>query len=290
MKKLKLKQKEWFTLADAAKYLTDSIQGQTITESDVIHFIAIGELVPSIYFSEIQKVAPDKLEYVNDHGRVSIEEMPSLQLDREFDLPRPGTPLPPQLGFLKAAPGSGSLTIGGEYTVAIAGLWDVNLSLLDDSPVTRKMLARALKGQTISSETISEIIKDLGEPEKIRHSIALVKFDIFGDESQSGSARWEAEISLKSLSEGATICVRLHALQELFENESTTQTVGLSRKEKKTFLRIIRALCEDNKHLDLSQHSTTAGQIIAMADSMGLTIPSKRTLETLLKEARELED
>lgn len=287
MAKLKLKQKEWFTLADAAKYLTDTVQGQTITEADVIQFISTGHLAAAVHFSERKHVAREKMEFVTDHRRLSCEEMPKLSFYRDYDRLRSGRPLRPLLRFLKGAPGAGNMTLGGEYS--ISGLWDVNDSFIGN-PIISKMLHRAIQGQTITPEVISEIISELSDKDKKMHSINLLKLDMIGGDTEPDSPRWEVNIPLESLAEDSIVCVRSLALKELFEDEPKTQAAGLSTKEKKTYLKIIRTLCEDHEHLDLGQHSTAAGQIIAMADNMGLSIPSKRTLESLLKEARDLED
>jgi hypothetical protein len=287
MAKLILKQKEWFTLADAAKYLTDAAQGQTITEADIIQFISTGDLAPSIHFSARKSVAKDKLEYVTDHRRISSEEMRELSFNSDYERLRPGRPLPPSLHFLSSVSDTGTMSI---FNPSICGLWDVKRSLLDSHPITSKMIYRAVKGQPITPEVISEIIAELSSKDSGDGSIDLLKFDTFGLFSESDSPRWEVNIPLEALAEDAIICVRTQALEQLFENSPKPVNSDISTKEKKTYLKVIRALCEDHKDIDLSQHSTSAGQIIAMADTMGLTIPSKRTLETLLKEARDLED
>ncbi|MEC9388072.1 hypothetical protein [Marinobacter sp. bablab_jr008] len=287
MAKLKLKQKEWFTLADAAKYLTDTVQDQTITEADIIQFISTGHLAAAIHFSEKKLVTRDTMEFATDHRRLSCEEMRELNFYQDYDRLRSGSPLRPSLRFLKGAPGAGNMTLGDEYS--ISGLWDVNGSFIGN-PIISKMLHRAIQGHTITPEVISEIISELSDKDKQMHPINLLKLDMIGGDTEPDSPRWEVSIPLESLAEGSIVCVRSLALKELFEDEPKPQATGLSTKEKKTYLKIIRTLCENHKHLDLGQHSTAAGQIIAMADTMGLTIPSKRTLETLLKEARDLED
>ncbi len=86
MAKLKLKQKEWFTISGAANYLTDATEGRSVTETDVIQFLSDGDLEASIYFSERKYIDRDKFELASDNRRISFTEMSKgLEFDRDLN-------------------------------------------------------------------------------------------------------------------------------------------------------------------------------------------------------------
>jgi hypothetical protein len=103
----------------------------------------------------------------------------------------------------------------------------------------------------------------------------------------------------EELPEREPIVIRREELQRfadsLNEPEATTPPGQkgdrpLGTRERNNYLKVIRALCEYHKDIGLDQNSTAANQLLTIADTMGLPIPSKRTLENMLKEARDLED
>lgn len=90
------------------------------------------------------------------------------------------------------------------------------------------------------------------------------------------------------------IRVRRHAFVEATERryseaQATAGTEEIDPRERATFLRLIRFLCE-LQDIDISKHNTAYEVLAAMAATKGLTMPgSKNTIADKLKDAREAE-
>ncbi|WP_396623202.1 hypothetical protein [Marinobacter sp. W-8] len=273
MAKLRLKQKEWFTLADAAKYLTDVTEGAEITEADVIQYALDAELTISVRLNRwTEHCFPYGNLYLSNNEGPSLKELSEGLQDPIRDI-----------HFLIHRNQQYFVVLRDE-TNLMPGIYDIandadSSEIISDLWIALKNGQQDTNGQTFSSPPA--LINESGK------SVRFCKYiNLIDDESRVAIRIPDYQIPPKTY-----FVVRKAEIDSLTEPSSKPENhEKLSTKEKKTYLKIIRTLCEDHEHLDLNQHSTTASQIIAMADTLGLSIPSKRTLETLLKEVRELED
>ena len=273
MAKLKLKQKEWFTLADAAKYLTDLTEGVEITEADIIQYALDAELTISVRLNRWTETCfPYGDLHLNNNEGPSLEEVGK------------GLENPIRHTHFLFHRNQQYFVVLHDQTNLMPGIYDIandadSSEIISDLWVALKNGKQDTNGQTFSSAPA--LINESGE------SVRFCKYvNLIDSENRVAIRIPDYKIPPKTY-----FVVRKAEIDSLTEPSAKPQSdEELSTKERKTYLKIIRALCEDHEHLDLGQHSTAAGQIIAMADNMGLSIPSKRTLESLLKEARDLED
>lgn len=298
MKMAKLKAKEWMTIPEAASFLNHIAgQEQTITEWDILHYAASGDLTLSIKtFSRVPGIygyfyprgsrppqpetnPPDfdgKVFYLSQASKQTASQLRLYEAVKKWETEEPDP------NAIWEGP---ALAAIDEESALQPGVWDILYT-------------------TMAQEYLESHWKRCTEERDLNPAVPLnilsanfVKIDERGAETstfelclvepeQAGAAL----VKLPDLLPGSILCIRPQALEALFEASPTSNSSELSTKEKKTYLRVIRALCEHHQDIDLSKNSTAAAQVIAMADYLGLPIPSKRTLEELLKEARDLED
>ena len=269
----KLKQKEWLTLPDAAKYLTEIVQGPGVSEADLIQYALDDELTISMRmnfwindyccpYGNLETIAEADLH------RDLVSEIASAQSDTSFFWYKRQRYTTRYDDMTNLMPGTYDIASGGDSDEIINTLW---VSLVEGSN----------KGLGIVPPSNPQLNNEGGERVRFCKYLNLV------DPIEKTSV----QVPDYLIPSGSYFVIRKSEVDSLLDPE--TEKCGsaeISTKEKKTYLKVIRALCEDHKDIDLSQHSTAAGQLMAMADALGLTTPSKRTLENLLKEARDLED
>lgn len=277
MAKLKLKQKEWLTLREAAEFLSHLAEGPSVKPSDIIQYAIEDELILSL------RTIVRTSEPVYSASLIAADELSFKEIEAFKERNRKAYK---EEQMVMSTLIDGKVYFGDdlEFGDLVPSIQDINTAGLPSDFLTRTW------DRVRRNQAEDESLLEPDKPNLVELEDRTVKFGPF-IELLGGKRSIITSLPTYLIPPGSLLMVRSDRLHGLFEDEpSNVVKADLTTKEKKTFLRIIRALCHDHKDLDLGQHSTTAGQIIAMADTMGLAIPSKRTLETLLKEARDLED
>ncbi|MHA7809381.1 MAG: hypothetical protein ACX933_06215 [Marinobacter adhaerens] len=265
---VKLRQKEWLTIPDAVRYLTDIVQGPAITEADIIQYALDKELTICVRINVWT-------ENCFPYGELHLEES---SVD-EFYL-KPETVLQTRHFSYK---NQRYFTVYDDETNLIPGIYDIandpdSIEIISELWVglTEGVMDKA--GQAFSNPP--SLMNGAGQAVRFCKYLNLI------DVKHNLSVR----IPDYRIPQNSYFVVRKSEIDALLEpTAKAPEKTTLTTKEKKTYLKVIRALCNEHKDIDLNQHSTAATQLIAMADTLGLSIPSKRTLEALLKEARDLE-
>lgn len=277
MAKLKLKQKEWLTLREAAEFVSHIAEGPSVKPSDIIQYAIEDELILSL------RTVVEASDSVYSATLIAAEELSESEREAYEDRNRKAYREEQMVMFTLI---DGKVFFGDdlEFHRLMPSIYDINTAGLPNDFLTRTW------DRVRRNQLEDESLLEPDEPNLVELEDRTVKFGPF---IELLGAKRSIVTSLPTylIPPGSLLMVRSDRLHGLFEDEpSTALKADLTTKEKKTFLRVIRALCEDHKDIDLAKHSTAASQIIAIADSFGLSIPGQRTLEVLLKEARDLED
>lgn len=266
----KLKQKEWLTIPDAVRYLTDIVQGAVITEADIIQYALDEELTISVRLNIWTEgsfpYGELHLEGSSADENCSFDSQTLLRT-RHFNY-KCNRYLVVYDGVTTLAPGIYDIANDPDSIEIVSELWVA---------LTEGVIDKA--GQAYSNPP--SMINGAGQAVRFCKYLNLI------DVKHNLSVR----IPDYLIPQNSYFVVRKSEIDALLEPPAKAPAkTTLTTKETKTYLKVIRALCNEHKDIDLNHHSTAAVQLISMADTLGLSIPSKRTLEALLKEARDLED
>ncbi|MGQ7271665.1 hypothetical protein [Marinobacter nauticus] len=284
----KLKQKNWMTVTDAARYLTGIAQGEPVTEADILQYVLDDELTISIRINSWPKdqrcLAGDltpMAEALLDSAKAEVISNPDNNVN--FFNYR-GISYAVSYKYKSALwPGTYDLAADEITKEAIAALW---LNLLaepnkaESTVPAKPAIAKTDKGETQAEKCITLVAAS--EDESFMVNAELIPANSYFIFRKTDIDRLLVQPDMSPGNDtNAAINDRTTADPNLVNS--------LHPRTEKSYLQVIKVLCQSNRDLELTHHSTCANQITAMADSLGLPVPSKRSLENLLKKARDSE-
>lgn len=270
-----LKLKEWVTIPDAAKHLTQ-IFNEPFSEADIYQLaldehITLSVMFPNYARAKIGKVIPFK--------DVPLRELPMLdggeprlfpdgRLLRDLEDGEPLTEDTPFVHF--------------EKTVSsIDGIWDLSMTGGERIDIEFQ-LHRMIGGPEVTMINLDGIF--LNRKDGTWASLQSQLDDTFEVQEDGKKKRFAGDFyPAGGLGDDCKLVVRTSELLRLHVNQEEEPATDrpLEIKERRTLLCIIAALCKEAK-IPYENHAKAAGLIVSTAAKMGVSI-GESTIEGHLK-------